>query len=140
MRGSAIALFAVAFLPTMPAHAQQPAATIATGDVLRSFCEAGEGDWRRAFCTGYVAAVADIAQSSKQLCEPQGMTLARLQEVALDGLLDHPAERSEPADFLVTKYLTAAFPCAAEKRKSGQGPHHERTRANRARTEPSGAL
>ena len=72
-----------------------------TGDVL------GKG-----ICGTYVMGVSD-ATNGHLFCAPQGTRRQQATDIVTAGLSAHPEERQRPSVNLVIKYLSEAWPCAA---------------------------
>jgi hypothetical protein len=105
-----VALALVASVNSAPAMAD----TFETGQTFLDACENDEGPYR-AYCEGYVIAVADIMSSQPLLgaraCFPSGATKAQVRDVAIAWVKAHPDERDLSAFSLVAIALAQDFPC-----------------------------
>lgn len=93
------------------ANAQEPVLSPSVGNGLYALCQVGAG-WQAGMCRGYIAAVADMGRNMDIVCRPPNVTNGQIIDVAVAGLRNNPAERHQPSDLIVLRYLTAAFPCA----------------------------
>jgi len=93
-----------------------------TGNDMYINCTTEKGDnlyyQNRAFCMGFVSAVADVMWSKHTLhgfrsCRPKsGVTLGQAVDVFIIYLRDNPSIRHFIAESLVAESLSLAFPCA----------------------------
>jgi hypothetical protein len=60
---------------------------------------------------GYVDGIADAAAGLGYTCYPAGVAQARVREVVIKYLRDHPERLNDPARLLVLNGLFNAFPC-----------------------------
>jgi len=73
-------------------------------------------------CVGYVAGAVDAFNTTREAnglksCIPSRVTVAKLQDVAVAYLRDHPAERKKSASNLVFSAIREAWPCGKGKKK-----------------------
>ena len=69
----------------------------------------------RIFAQGYVAGVADAAYGTLY-CPVPGITLGQLVDMTKSLLEKNPDQRHKTADSLVMHAITAAFPCAKNRK------------------------
>jgi hypothetical protein len=62
------------------------------------------------FAIGYVAGVADT-YNGVLLCGTPNVPLKQIVAIVKQRIRDHPEDRNRPADWIIVKALSAAFPC-----------------------------
>lgn len=97
---------AVSLFTALPAHSY-----FFDGNELWKECET-----KNAFCSGYIVAAIDMHGASLEkeqrlFCPPPEATGRQLRDVILKYFTDNPAERHEPAVFLIIEAMRKAFPC-----------------------------
>jgi hypothetical protein len=101
LRSMAMAGLAVSML-IQPGYAR---AEIISGNKLHEYCQKYDA---RQFVYGYVTSVAD---TSKSVCVPPGVTVGQLADVVCGYLSNHPEKRHYDGAGLAVQALNASFPC-----------------------------
>jgi hypothetical protein len=86
-----------------------------TGYGLLDICSASDASGRDWMCYGYILGIGAMLRDIGTGCFPPAATHVQMRNVVVQGLQAHPEEQHEPPEILVTKYLTAAFPCPQSK-------------------------
>lgn len=82
-----------------------------TGAGLLDLCSVTDASGREWMCFGYILGVGAMLRDIGSVCFPADATHAKIRDVVVTGLQAHPEERGQRPEMLITKYLTAAFPC-----------------------------
>ena len=110
-----------------------PAAALVGGEQLAQNCKGGEPCQRPIECISFIVGVRDgilwgvsrgiylsaptsgsVYEKAVRLagyCEPEGVTVSQIVEVAVKYVADHPKRVHEPAAELIRNALADAFPC-----------------------------
>lgn len=105
-----------AFLIAMPAHAsymdgnklQELLAVAARAEQGKS--KAVNDVYGAAFVIGYIAGVADT-YNGVLLCRTPDVPLRQIVGIVKQRIHDHPEELRRPADSIIVKALSTAYPC-----------------------------
>jgi hypothetical protein len=101
---------------TVPGTAQaQARLNTETGYGLLDICSATDASGRDWMCYGYILGVGAMLRDMGSVCFPADATHAQMRDVVVRGLQTHPQEQNERPEILITRYLTAAFPCPQAK-------------------------
>jgi hypothetical protein len=65
------------------------------------------------FVIGYIAGVADT-YNGVLLCGTPDLPLRRIVAIVKQHIRDHPEDLNRPADWIIVKALSAAFPCKSK--------------------------
>jgi hypothetical protein len=78
------------------------------GNELWKSCDRKEG-----FCNGYIQGVVDASEGRERsyFCLSEKVMSSQARDVVINWLRDNPAERHNPAAWLVTVAMMDAFPC-----------------------------
>jgi hypothetical protein len=88
-----------------------------SGNDLWEFCDPAKGEAGKAGCSGFILGVVDgqgaftSEDAAKYFCIPEGVQGSQLRAIVTTHLQTKPATRHQPAAFLITEALMAAYPC-----------------------------
>jgi hypothetical protein len=89
------------------------------GNTLLKACTDEDRSNDKAFCMGYVVAVADalnVGIGGSKACFPDGLTYGKLVDIAKKSLYERPEEsRYYEAFGLVARALVESFPCTSTR-------------------------
>ena len=109
-------IIAALLVCTVPGTAQaQARLNTETGYGLLDLCSANDASGRDWMCYGYILGVGAMLRDMGIVCFPAGTTHAQMRDVVVQGLQTHPQEQSERPEVLISRYLSAAFPCPQPK-------------------------
>lgn len=121
MRREVVCLVAIGALNLWPGTAE---AGFYSGNDLYDSCTVERGRpefFEKSYeCVAYIGGAVDAFNTTREAnrlksCIPAGVTLAKLQDVTVAYLRDHPAERKKSASNLVFSATRAAWPCGKRK-------------------------